>query len=134
MLPTVSIALASGLAEDLITRYAPVRNKWTVAKLVITTVALAVLVAKMPLVDEAARPAGQGAQTPQLHFADLQLLVHSAAGLAVLLAALALSIYNPVQPRREATTLKASHSQPQRVTDNAYRRQRHRSSGDDRRQ
>ena len=95
VLPTVSIALASGLAESLVTRYGLFREKWTVAKLVLATIALVVLAAKMPLVDEAARLAGQGAQTPQLRFAGLQLLVHSAAGLAVLLAALALSIYKP---------------------------------------
>lgn len=95
VLPTISIALASGLAESLVTRYGLFREKWTVAKLVLTTVALVVMVAKMPLVDEAARLAGQGAQTPQLRFAGLQLLVHSTAGLAVLLAALVLSIYKP---------------------------------------
>lgn len=95
VLPTVSIALASGLAESLITRYGLFQEKWVVAKLVLTTVALVVLAAKMPLVDEAARLARQGAQDSQLRFAGLKLLVHSAGGLAVLLAAFALSIYNP---------------------------------------
>lgn len=95
VLPTVSIALASGLAESLVTRYGLFREKWTIAKLVLTAVALVVLAAKMPLVDEAARLASQGAPTPQLRFAGLQLLVHSAAGLAVLFAALGLSVYKP---------------------------------------
>jgi hypothetical protein len=95
VLPSVSIALASGLAESLITRYGLFQEKWVVAKLVLTAVALVVLAAKMPLVDEAARLARQGAQDSQLRFAGLQLLVHSAGGLAVLLAALALSIYKP---------------------------------------
>jgi hypothetical protein len=95
VIPTVSVALASGLAESLVTRYGLFREKWIAVKLVFTTVALVILAAKMPLVDEAARLAGQGARTPQLRFAGLQLLVHSAGGLAVLLAALALSIYKP---------------------------------------
>jgi hypothetical protein len=94
-LPTISIALLSGLAEGLITRYGPFRQKWVVAKLVLTTVALVVLVAKIPLVDEAARMARQDGPYPQLHFVGLQLLVHSAGGLGILLTALALSVYKP---------------------------------------
>lgn len=32
---------------------------------------------------------------PEMHFVGLQLLVHSAGGLAVLLAAVVLSVYKP---------------------------------------
>ena len=93
--PTISIALLSGLAEGLITRYGLFRQKWVVAKLVLTTVALVVLVAKIPLVDEAARMARQDGPYPQLYLVGLQLLVHAAGGLGVLLTALALSVYKP---------------------------------------
>jgi hypothetical protein len=64
--------------------------------LLLTAFAIAVLLAKMPLVGHAAH-LSQQAMLPgaELHAAGLQLLVHAIGGLLVLLAPTVLSIYKP---------------------------------------
>ena len=95
VLPTVLSALLSGLVEGFITHYGVFRQTWVRTKLVLTAVALIVLVAKIPLIGRAVRIVRLEIPVPEIHFVGLQLLVHSAGGLAVLLAALALSVYKP---------------------------------------
>ena len=95
VLPTVLSALLSGLVEGFITHYGVFRQTWVRTKLVLTAVALIVLIAKIPLIGRAVRIARLEVPDPEMHFVGLQLLVHSAGGLAVLLAALALSVYKP---------------------------------------
>jgi hypothetical protein len=95
VLPTISTALLSGLVEGFITRYGLFGQTWVRTKLALTAVALIVLVAKIPLIGQATRMARREVPDPEMHFVGLQLLVHSAGGLAVLLAAVVLSVYKP---------------------------------------
>jgi len=95
VLPAISTALLSGIVEGFITRYGLIAQTWVRTKLVLTAVALIVLVAKIPLIGQAARMPRPEVLDPGMHFIGLQLLVHSAGGLAVLLAALVLSVYKP---------------------------------------
>jgi hypothetical protein len=95
VLPAISTALLSGIVEGFITRYGLIAQTWVRTKLALTAVALIVLVAKIPLIGQAARMPRPEALDPEMHFIGLQLLVHSAGGLAVLLAALVLSVYKP---------------------------------------
>ena len=100
VLPTISIALLSGVVEGFITRYGLFAQTWVRTKLALTAVALIVLVAKIPLIGQAARMPRPEALDPEMHFIGLQLLVHLAGGLAVLLAALFCPSTSPNKNRR----------------------------------
>jgi hypothetical protein len=67
-----------------------------VAKLLLTALATTVLLAKLKLISDAADLAREVViRRADLHAAGLELTVHAAGGLVVLLAALVLSIYKP---------------------------------------
>jgi hypothetical protein len=96
IVPLAVTALLSGLVQSLGSSWGLLRHKWIVAKLLLTTFATAVLLAKMPLVGHAARLSQQVLlPSDELHAAGLQLLVHAVGGLLVLLVPTILSIYKP---------------------------------------
>lgn len=65
-------------------------------KLVVTVFATLVLLARMPLIADAARLAMEATLSmTDLRAAGIQLVVHSAGGLLVLLVPMALSVYKP---------------------------------------
>lgn len=96
VLPLGALSLASGFIEGLGTRWGLFRHYWVIAKLVVTTLAIAVLMAKLGLIRRAASIAAVRSFTEAERFnICLQLLVHAAGGLGVLMIALVLSIYKP---------------------------------------
>ena len=96
ILPLGTLSLVSGLIEGLVTRWGLFRHYWVTAKLLVTAIALVVLAAKLGLIRRAASIAAVRPFNEAERFdIGLQLLVHAAGGLAVMVIALILSIYKP---------------------------------------
>ena len=96
ILPLAFASLATGLIESLGTTWGVFRHHWVTVKLVITILATAVLLTKLKLISYLARVAA----TTTLSSADLrqsriELLVHAAGGVLVLLVPTVLSVYKP---------------------------------------
>lgn len=96
IVPLAVTALLSGVIQSLGTPWGLFRHQWVLAKLLLTAFATAVLLEKLPLIAYAARLAAEEF-LPQtaLYTAGLQLAVHSAGGLFVLLVPVVLSVYKP---------------------------------------
>lgn len=96
IVPLSLAALATGLVQALGTEWGLFRHYWVLVKLGLTFLATAVLLAKMPLMDHAARLATETAWPHAgLRAAGLQLMVHAVGGLLVLLVITALSVFKP---------------------------------------
>lgn len=96
ILPLAGASLLTGIIQSLGTRWGLVRHWWVLIKLGVTTFAVGVLSIKVALIREAAsivavRPMTAGERSE----IGLQLAVHAAGGLAVLLIPLILSVYKP---------------------------------------
>ena len=90
-----------------------VRHYWVLIKLVDSSFAAAILLIKMPLIAEGARLAAAPApDVGALHLVGQQLVFHSAAGLAVLLLPMVLSIYKPRGLTRHGLRRQTSQVQP----------------------
>jgi hypothetical protein len=96
IVPFCLAGLAAGLWQSLGTEWGLFRQYWIVVKFALTTVATLVLLGHMRTVSRVASLARDGsladATNAQLR---LQLVVHAALGLVVLLVAAALSVYKP---------------------------------------
>ncbi len=89
-------SLTTGLVQARGTEWGLLRHTWVFVKFILTLVATIVLLVKVPLVDFAARRAAETATTSaDLRAAGLQLVVHAAGGLLVLLVITALSVFKP---------------------------------------
>lgn len=88
-------ALASGVIQSLLGRWGLFRHWWIVAKLSLTVLAIAVLVAHMGSVSEVARLVEEGRLGGEPWATRLQLTVHPGGGLAVLIAILLISVLKP---------------------------------------
>ena len=96
IVPFAFASLLSGLIESLGTPWGLFRHYWVLAKLLLTTFATILLLAKMPLIGYAARRAAETTSTSTgLHTVGIQLTVHATGGLLVLLVITALSVYKP---------------------------------------
>lgn len=95
----VPVALASlliGITQSLGTPWGLFRYYWILLKLLLTTIATIVLLLKMELIDYAARLAAETTLSRgDLRAAGIQLVVHAAGGLLLLLVPAALSVYKP---------------------------------------
>ncbi len=88
--------LLAGLVESLGTRWGLFRHWWVLGKFVLTTGATIVLLRHMPAVTRMAGVAAETMLSPtDFRAFRIQLVVHAAGGLLVLLAATALSVYKP---------------------------------------
>ena len=88
--------MLSGLIQSLGTPWGLFRHYLVLVKLLLTTFATIVLLAKMPLIGYAARRAAETTpSSADLHAAGIQLAVHATGGLLVLLVITALSVYKP---------------------------------------
>lgn len=99
IVPLVLASLLTGLIQSLGTPWGLFRHYWIIAKLFLTAFATAVLLGKLELIGYAARLAAE----PVLPHADLraagmELAVHAAGGLLVLLVPAVLSVYKPWGP------------------------------------
>ncbi|MFD1191007.1 hypothetical protein [Phenylobacterium conjunctum] len=96
ILPLAAAALAIGLVQALCTPWGLIRHYWVLLKLMLTSFATAILLIKMRMIGDAARLASDFAVSrAELSSLGVQLLVHAAGGLAVLLVPAVLSIYKP---------------------------------------
>jgi hypothetical protein len=96
IVPLAFASLLSGLIESVGTPWGLFRHYWVLAKLLLTTFATIVLLAKMPLIGYAARRAAETtSSSADLHRVGTQLAVHAIGGLLVLLLITALSVYKP---------------------------------------
>ena len=96
IVPLAVVSLLSGIIQSLGTPWGLFRHYWVLAKLLLTTFATIILLAKMPLIGYAARRAATTTLSgPDLHTAGMQLAIHATGGLLVLLLITALSVYKP---------------------------------------
>jgi hypothetical protein len=96
ILPLGAAALVSGLVQALGSAWGLLRHYWVVAKLLLTVLAFAVLLLKLPAIAYLGSAVTEG----NIVSADLvglrrSLLSHAAGGLLVLLAATTLAVYKP---------------------------------------
>ena len=96
IVPLAFAALLTGVIQSLGTPWGLFRHYWVIAKLSLTAFAVIVLLIKMELIGYAARLAEETIlPRADLHTAGLQLVVHAAGGLLVLLVPVVLSVYKP---------------------------------------
>jgi hypothetical protein len=96
IVPLAAASLLSGIVQSLGTPWGLFRHYWVLAKLLLTTFATVVLLAKMPLIGYAARRAAEGTlSSADLHTVGIQLAVHAIGGMLVLLGITAVSVYKP---------------------------------------
>lgn len=96
IVPLSLVALATGLIQALGTEWGLFRHTWIWVKLLLTTIATLVLLVKVPLIGFAARRAAETTMPDaDLHTAGLELMVHAAGGLLLLLVITAISVFKP---------------------------------------
>ncbi len=96
IVPLAFASLLTGLIQALGTPWGLFRHYWVVVKLLLTVFATVVLLAKMQLIGYAARlAADMTLPRADLREAGIQLVVHAAGGLLVLLVPAVLSVYKP---------------------------------------
>jgi hypothetical protein len=96
IVPLALTSLLSGLIESLGTPWGLFRHYWVLVKLLLTSFATIVLLAKMPLIGYAARRAAETTLSrADLRAVGIQLAFHATGGLLVLLLVTALSVYKP---------------------------------------
>lgn len=97
ILPFSLVSLATGVLQALGTAWGLFRHYWVLVKLLLTLVATAVLLLKLaPIENLATAAVALSFSTDALPELKVSLLVHSAAGLVVLLVASLLAIYKPI--------------------------------------
>jgi hypothetical protein len=96
IVPLALASLATGLLQSLGTPWGLFRHYWIVAKLVLSALATVILLAKLKLIGYAASMAAEAIlPLAELRAVGMELALHAAGGLAVLLIPTALSIYKP---------------------------------------
>jgi hypothetical protein len=96
IVPLAFASLLTGLIQSLGTPWGLFRHYWVSAKLLLTVFVTIVLLIKMELISYAARLAAETILSrADLRAAGIELAVHAAGGLLVLLVPAALSIYKP---------------------------------------
>ena len=96
IVPLAFASLLTGLIQSLGTPWGLFRYYWVLLKLLLMVFATIVLLVKMELVGYAARLAAETTLSrADLRAAGIQLVVHAAGGLLVLLVPAVLSVYKP---------------------------------------
>ena len=96
IVPLAIAALLTGMIQSLGTAWGLFHHYWVVMKLLLMAFATTILLIKMALISESARLAFEAIiPRAELRDAGLQLMVHAAGGLFVLLLPMVLSIYKP---------------------------------------
>ena len=94
--PLAIAALSTGIIQSLGSAWGLFQHYWVMVKLLVTAFATTILLIKMALISEAAHFATQTIlPRAELHVAGLELVVHAAGGMCVLLLPMVLSIYKP---------------------------------------
>lgn len=95
IVPLSLAALVSGLVQSLATEWGVFRYYWVLVKFLLTSVAVTVLLLHLPTVARMSRLAQKTFSSSDFETLRLQLIIHAAGGLLVVLAATALSVYKP---------------------------------------
>jgi hypothetical protein len=95
IVPMAFASVLTGIVQSLGTPWGLFRHYWVLIKFVLTIFATTVLLLKMQLIGYAASLAEATLSPAELREAGIELMVHAAAGLLVLLVPAALSIYKP---------------------------------------
>jgi hypothetical protein len=96
IVPLAFASLLTGLFQSLGTPWGLFRHYWVLAKLLLTVFATSVLLAKMKLISYAASLAAEAIlPRADLRAAGIELALHAAGGLLVLLVPTVLSVYKP---------------------------------------
>lgn len=96
IVPMAFASLLTGLVRSLGTPWGLFQHYWVLVKLLLTVFATIVLLVKMELIGYAARLAAETILPgDDLRAAGIQLMVHAAGGLLVLLVPMVLSVYKP---------------------------------------
>jgi hypothetical protein len=96
IVPLAFASLLTGFIQSLGTAWGLFRHYWVLAKLLLTVFATSVLLAKMELISYAASLAAEPILSrADLRTAGVELALHAAGGLLVLLVPAVLSIYKP---------------------------------------
>lgn len=96
IVPLAFASLLTGLVQSLGTPWGLFQHYWIWVKFLLTVFATVVLLVKMELIGYAARLAAETTlSSAELRAAGIQLMVHAAGGLLVLLVPMVLSVYKP---------------------------------------
>ena len=96
IVPLAFASLLTGLIQSLGTPWGLFRHYWVLVKFLLTVFATIVLLIKMELIGHAARLVAETTfPRADLHAVGIQLVVHAAGGLLVLLVPAVLSVYKP---------------------------------------
>lgn len=95
ILPLAFGAFASGLVQSLGTPWGLVRHWWVVIKLLVTAVALVVLVLQLDTLDRLTSAARRGPLGAEFDDGRASMVLHSVAGLALLVLPMVLSVFKP---------------------------------------
>lgn len=117
IVPLAFASLLTGLIQSLGTPWGLFRHYWILAKLLLTAFATTVLLIKLELIGHAAHLAAETIlPRTDLRAAGMQLAVHAAGGLLVLLVPAVLSVYKPAgltpYGRRKQEEPRAPSQQP----------------------
>ena len=94
IVPLAFATLISGIVQGLGTSWGLVQHYWVLVKLSITVVSTVILLLKLRLINELAS-AGLDIGNSSFNEARLELIVHAAGGILLLLIATFLSVYKP---------------------------------------
>lgn len=112
IVPLAFASIATGVIQSLGTPWGLFRHYWVVAKLVLTVFATTILLIKLKLIGYAASLASAAIlPRAELRAVGMELAVHAAGGLLVLLVPMVLSVYKP----RGLTPFGMRQQQPQRA-------------------
>jgi hypothetical protein len=96
IVPLAFASLFTGLALSLVTKWGLIRYYWVLAKLLINSVAIPILLLHTRIISEVANAAAKGTLSDaDLRGSRVQLIVAAAAAMLALLAASVLSVYKP---------------------------------------
>ncbi len=96
IVPCAIAALLSGLVQSFGTEWGLIRHSWILVKFALTTIGTVILLLHAPRVSEmAARAAESAFASGDYSQQRMQLIIHAAGGLAILLAATTLSVLKP---------------------------------------
>jgi hypothetical protein len=96
IVPLAFASLLTGFIQSLGTPWGLFRHYWVLVKLLLTVFSTVVLLVKMELIGYAARMAAETTLSgADLRAAGIQLVVHAAGGLLMLLVPAGLSVYKP---------------------------------------
>jgi hypothetical protein len=96
IVPCALVSALTGIVQSLGSPWGLFKHYWVLTKFLLTIGATVILLSHVEAVDRMAHIAREGALVPgQLTAERVQLVVHAAGGLLVVLSALVLSIYKP---------------------------------------